>query len=232
MPADSRSWVMGGSIAMTMFLNAAVGASALIGGYAIVGMWRQRLYINGATATLLAALAFAATAGGEFVREGVRKPYSIRETLYSNSITPQQVAHLREVGCVSVDPFPLRDADSYPAAQLRLGALTYRNQCAVCHTESGVNGLTHLMGKWTPEQQRLNVAQLQWTKGFMPPFAGTPAELESLVQFVSWVCAGKPKEWRETHDEKQLAQIKQWMDEAGPGPAMHSRPVAAIEENP
>ena len=220
---------MGGSIAMTMFLNAAVGASALIGGYAIIGLLKQKLFINGATATLLAVLAFAATAGGEFVREGVRKPYSIRETLYSNSITPEQVAHLREVGCTSIDPFPLRDAASYPGDQLRMGALTFRNQCAVCHTESGVNGLTHLMGKWTLNQQRLNVAQLQWTKGFMPPFAGTPSELESLVQYVSWVSAGKPREWTETRDEKVLAQIKAWMDEAGPYPATRARPMAAAQ---
>lgn len=65
MPADSREWVLGGSVAMTLFLNAAVGASVLIGGYAVVGLWKQKLYINGATATLLLALAFGATAGGE-----------------------------------------------------------------------------------------------------------------------------------------------------------------------
>jgi hypothetical protein len=79
LPEDSRGWVMGGSIAMTMFLNLAVGASALIGGYVVVGLWKQRLTINGATATLLLALAFGASAGGEFVREGARKPYTIRE---------------------------------------------------------------------------------------------------------------------------------------------------------
>jgi mono/diheme cytochrome c family protein len=223
MPADSREWVLGGSVAMTLFLNAAVGASVLIGGYAVVGLWKQKLYINGATATLLLALAFGATAGGEFVREGVRKPYTIRDVLFSNAVTPEQVAHLREVGCTTDDPFPLRDADRYANDQLRTGALVFRSQCAVCHTVSGVNGLTHLMGAWSVDQQRMNVAKLQLTKGFMPPFAGTPAELEALVQFVRWEAADHPTSWAESGDAATFAEIKEWLDEAGTEPAPIAR---------
>jgi mono/diheme cytochrome c family protein len=223
MPADSREWVLGGSIAMTLFLNAAVGASVLIGGYAVVGLWRQKLYINGATATLLLALAFGATAGGEFVREGVRKPYTIRDVLFSNAVTPEQVAHLREVGCTTDDPFPLRDADRYANDQLRTGALVFRSQCAVCHTVSGVNGLTHLMGAWSVDQQRMNVAKLQLTKGFMPPFAGTAAELEALVQFVRWEAADHPASWGESRDAATFAEIAKWLDEAGTDPAPIAR---------
>jgi len=204
---------------MTMFLNLAVGASVLIGGYAVIGLWRQKLYINGATATLLLALAFGATAGGEFVREGVRKPYSIRSVLFSNSITLEQVGHLREVGCTTGDPFPLRDAPAFANDQLRIGALTFRNQCSVCHTVSGVNALTHLLGSWTLEQQRMNVAKLQWTKGFMPPFAGTPAELEALVQYVRWETLERPVEWPVSGEADVLGQIKAWLDDAGTRPA-------------
>jgi mono/diheme cytochrome c family protein len=224
MPADSREWVLGGSPAMTMFMNLAVGASVLIGGYVVIGLWRQKLYINGATATLLLALAFGATAGGEFVREGVRKPYSIRELLFSNSITPAEVARLRVVGCTTNDPFPLRDAAAYANHQLQIGALTYRNQCSVCHTVDGVNGLTHLMGSWAIDQQRMNVAKLQQTKGFMPPFSGTPQELEALVQYVRWESAGRPRPWEESRDGQVLAQIKAWLDEAGTRPAPERRP--------
>ena len=227
LPDDSREWVMGGSIAMTMFLNLAVGASALIGGYVVLGLWKQRLTINGATATLLLALAFGATAGGEFVREGARKPYTIREVLYSNAIEEGEVARLREIGCTTNDPYPLRE--TYPNAQLTKGALTFRNQCSICHTMSGVNSLEHLMGAWTLEQQRMNVAKLQWTKGFMPPFAGTPEELEALVQLVRWEHADRPSDFPESGDEKTLAQIAGWLEEAGPRPATEPRPVPVAE---
>ncbi len=225
-PADSRSWVLGGSVAMTLFLSLAAGASLLIGLYALVGLLIQRLTINGATATLLCALAFAATAGGEFVREGVRKPYTIRETLYANSIAPSEVAALRRSGSVAGDPYPLRDGESYPDDQVRLGARVFRFQCGVCHTLSGANGLVHLAGSWTPDQRRMNIAELQRTKPFMPPFAGNAAEVEALAQLIGWMEAGRPPSWPAAEDPETLQQIARWLEEAGtaPGSAARSLP--------
>ncbi len=226
-PRDSRVWVLGGSAAMTMFLMLAVGASLLIGLYAAIGLIRQKLDINGATATLLVALAFGATAGGEFVREGVRKPYTVRDTLYSNSMTQADVERLRRVGSVTRDPYPLRDAARYPNDQVRLGAKVYRFQCSVCHTLEGANGIVHLAGTWTAEQKRMNIAKLQRTKPFMPPFAGTAAELEALVQMLSWVKRGRPANWPLSNDPDTLAQIDRWLAEVGTAPGIARRAYRA-----
>lgn len=215
MPAQSRQWILGGSAAMTLFLNIAVAASVLVAAYAWIALWRQRLNINGATSTLLLVLAFAASAGGEFVREGVRKPYTIRQTLYSNSITPEKVAWLREHGSASIDPYPILDAGEYPNDQVLEGARVFRFQCSVCHTVSGVNGLIHLAGTWTDDQKRMNIAKLQFTKSFMPPFAGPAREVESLVQWINWQEAGKPDEWLASNDPAKLESIARWLDEAG-----------------
>jgi cytochrome bd-type quinol oxidase subunit 1 len=214
-PPDSRSWVMGGSAAMSLFFALGVGASLLIGVYSIFGLLRQQLFINGATALLLVSLAFAATAGGEFVREGVRKPYTIRHLLYSNAIAEDEVARLRERGCTTDDPYPLQNPDQYPNPQLAKGAQVYRNLCSVCHTIDGANGLTHLTNTWSHEQMRINIAKLQRTKPFMPPFAGNAEELEALVQWLRWQTQGKPKVWPEASDPAVLAQIETWLDEAG-----------------
>ncbi|MBL8890101.1 MAG: cytochrome c [Planctomycetaceae bacterium] len=214
LPVDSRQWVMGGSVAITLFMNIAVGASVLIAGYAIVGLYWQRLTINGATATLLLLLAFGATAGGEFVREGVRKPYTVRQTLYSNSMTPNQITEFRQVGSVTNDPYPLLNEERYPSEQIRLGAKVYRLQCSVCHTQHGVNGLTHLTATWTESQRRMNIAKLQHTKNFMPPFAGPPEEVEALVQWLAWVNAHEPSEWPISNDPDVLEQIAKWLHEA------------------
>ncbi|HTL52053.1 MAG TPA: c-type cytochrome [Planctomycetota bacterium] len=221
LPEDSREWVMGGSPAMSMFLAMSVGSSLLIGGYALIGLLRQRLYINGATATLLVVLAFGASAGGEFVREGVRKPYTVRGVLFSNSITPAMVADLRVSGSVTNDPYPLRDDADYPRYnnQLRLGAKVFRLQCSICHTYDGANGLSHLTGTWSADQMRMNIAQLQRTKAFMPPFAGSPEELEALVQLLRWRNAGRPDDWPVRHDPATLAQIQRWLDQVGPQPS-------------
>lgn len=227
-PEDSRSWVLGGSAAMTLFMMLAVFASLLIGLYAVIGLLRQRLYINVATATLLCTLAFGATAGGEFVREGVRKPFTVRETLYSNAITPEEVGRLRAAGSVTFDPYPVRDADRYPNDQLRTGAQVFRFQCAICHTLDGMNGLSHLAGSWTIDQKRMNIAKLQHTKPFMPPFAGNAEELEALVQFLTWTIRHAPADWPVSRDPAVIEQIQTWLNEAGTLPG-YSRHLAEKE---
>lgn len=217
-PEDSRRWVLGGSVPMNLFLGVAAGASLLVGGYAVVGILVRRLYVSGATATLLVALAFGATGAAEFVREGMRKPFTIREVLYSNAITPGEVARLREQGSVSADPYPLRDAARYPTAGLALGARVYRLQCSVCHTMEGMNGVVHLASGWTREQKRMNLSMLQRTKPFMPPFAGSAVELEALVGLLEWEAAGAPTAWSDADDPGALARVQAWLDEAGTEP--------------
>ena len=219
MPSDSRSWVLGGSPAMMLFFMISVGASLAIGGYALIGLWLQKLYINGATASLLLLLAFGATAGGEFVREGSRKPYTVRHVLYSNGIRPEEVAGLRVRGCVTDDPFPVIHEKQLPNETVTLGAKVFRRQCAVCHTMEGSNAVVHLTGSWDADQMRMNIAKLQQTKPFMPPFAGTAGELESLVQYIQWVHAKRPGSWPGTIDESNLPKIQRWLDEAGTAPA-------------
>jgi hypothetical protein len=220
MAPDSRSWVLGGSITMTMFLGMGVGSSLLIGIYALGGLWCRKLFINGFTAALLCALALVATAGGEFVREGVRKPYSIRYVLYSNSLRQDELEGLRKTGCVAHDPYPLRDRDSYPTDQLRDGAKVFRFQCSVCHTRHGANGLLELTRTWTDDQKRHNIAQLQRTKPFMPPFSGTAVELEALVQLLGWWRSGTPANWAVSADPATLGRIQDWLDEVGIRPGI------------
>jgi mono/diheme cytochrome c family protein len=218
-PEDSRSWLTGGSMPMMMFVGVAAGASLLIGGYVIVGLIVKRLYINVATATLLLALAFGATAAGEFVREGARKPFTVRGVLYSTSITPAEVETLRVRGAVAGDPYPLRDATRYANDQLRHGAKVHRALCDACHTLRGSNGILHLVATWSDDQLRLNIAKLQRTKGFMPPFAGNATDVEALVQLLRWERAGAPSAWPVSSDPATLAQIASWLDEAGTAPA-------------
>jgi hypothetical protein len=215
LPEDSRSWLLGGSIAMTMFVGMAAGATFLIGAYVVVGMVVKRLYVSAATAMLLLALAFGATAAGEFVREGARKPYTVRGVLYSNSITPGEVAAMRETGATANDPYPLRDVHRYPTEQLRRGAKVQRVLCDSCHTMKGANGLVELTRTWTDAQLRLNIAKLQRTKGFMPPFAGNADDVEALVQLIKWEREDNPNAWAAEHDPKHLEEIARWLEEAG-----------------
>ena len=77
-----------------------------------------------------------------------------------------------------------------------------------------------LTGTWTVEQKRLNIAQLQRTKPFMPPFAGNAAELEALVQLLGWWRAGTPPSWPVSADPAALGRIRTWLDEVGTTPGI------------
>ena len=63
--------------------------------------------------------------------------------------------------------------------------------------------------------QRLNIAKLQRTKGFMPPFAGNAEDVESLVQLLRWEIADAPAAWPPSTDPATLSQISKWLDEVG-----------------
>jgi mono/diheme cytochrome c family protein len=106
--------------------------------------------------------------------------------------------------------------------------LVFREQCSFCHTLGGVNSLPGLTKGWDSEMKRQNFAKLQKLKPFMPPFAGTPTELESLVQFVEWVEQGRPDHWSETANSQdhaeRLIRIRRWLNEAGTQPALIRTP--------
>jgi hypothetical protein len=98
----------------------------------------------------------------------------------------------------------------------------------VCHTVRGTNALVDLLGGWSMDQRRMNIAKLQWTKGFMPPFAGNAEELEALVQYLAWETVERPAEWPESRDPATISSIARWLDEAGVLPAPRAQ-IAASE---
>ena len=164
-----------------------------------------------------------ASMGGFFTYQEMLDNLDCRQVLYSNSISPHDVARLREVGCVVDDRYPMRSSETFPTSQLRLGGRVFRRQCSVCHTVEGTNGVAHLVGSWDIDQMRMNIAKLQQTKPFMPPFAGTAEELESLVQFICWRSADSPRVWPEVENVTVIGQIEDWLEEAGTEPGDFDR---------
>lgn len=65
----------------------------------------------------------------------------------------------------------------------------------------------------------------------MPPFAGTPEELEALVQLIGWIAAGRPTSWDLSHDGHVLDGIRRRMDEAGTGPGIPAATLAVHRRN-
>ena len=96
--------------------------------------------------------------------------------------------------------------EGYVLSPNLVGAKVERVLCDACHTMRGGNGLVHLTATWTDDQMRLNIAKLQRTKGFMPPFAGNADDVESLVQLLRWEIADAPGVWPSSNDPASLGR--------------------------
>jgi mono/diheme cytochrome c family protein len=191
LPADSRSLVFGGAIAMTLFFVFGVVASVFIGLYAYLGLIRGGLSVNLHTGFMLASLAVVATGSMEFVREGIRKPFVINSVMYSNQITPAEGKRINEEGFFAKDGsgrykyarFVAWDRDPAAMSAAQRGRLIFRGQCAACHVEGGANDLAPLVRGWSAETLDFTFARLHELKRFMPPFFGTEQDRADLVAY-------------------------------------------------
>ena len=186
-PEESRRYVTGASVPMTMFFALSALFSVLIAGTAIFTLLKRRPLFHIPGTVLLAVMAFCATGATEFVREGIRKPYVVHGVIYSNGIAHDEVRRLKRRGIESLDPWPLRDADRYPSRTVRNGRRVYRELCSSCHTPARMNGLLHLTAAWDREMLENNIEKLHRLKTFMPPFSGDDEDLEDIVAYLLWL---------------------------------------------
>lgn len=212
LPKDSRLFVSGGAIAMTLFMAFGLVVSLVIGFYAYFGMLRHKRYIDLETSLLLLAFAFVATGSMEFVREGVRKPYIVYGAMYSNGIPAagEMPRQIEEKGILVHTPFVLppgttvEDVQKWPLHEK--GALVYEAECRMCHEIDGFNPLRQLVDGKSRELLLAQMRELEeWA--FMPPFLGTEAEMKALVEFQVWLHRG------EEYEAPPAAYLKRSVDE-------------------
>jgi hypothetical protein len=100
-----------------------------------------------AVLTLLAAFTFLG--GYERVREGARKPFIIRDWMFSNGIRLDQVRRLNERGILATSGWVSRAAE---VGNLEAGEQIFRIQCSCCHTRDGYNSIRARLGAADPDR--------------------------------------------------------------------------------
>lgn len=153
-----------------------------------------------AMAGLLAAFAFFGSE--ERVREGARKPFVIRDFMFSNGILVSEIRDLNERGILSKARWAARESDGTPVS---MGRAVYRAQCQACHTVDGYLSMRKLVaapdadtlglildvlrsegdeyasGKYT-ERGHVTTQKLDYPA--MPPLVGTAQEIEALKAYL------------------------------------------------
>jgi mono/diheme cytochrome c family protein len=153
-----------------------------------------------AALTLLAAFTFFG--GYERLREGSRKPFVIRDVLFSNGIAVADIGKLDERGVLAQAQWAAREDDGTVIGK---GRAVFRAECAACHTIDGYmsirtriapvdadmlqgilatmreEGQEYVKGTYTHEG---HVATQNLDYPFMPPLVGTDAEVEALAAYL------------------------------------------------
>ncbi len=145
-------------------------------------------------AVLALLAAFALLGSYERLREGARKPFIIRDFMFSNGILVSEVDSLNRAGVLSKAKWAAHEAATTPVSR---GRAVFRAECASCHTLDGYLGIRTRTAAADAGTLTLLVTALRddgakWTatpRGkpdypLMPPFVGTDEELGALVAYL------------------------------------------------
>jgi cytochrome d ubiquinol oxidase subunit I len=153
------------------------------------------------TAVVALLVAFLFFGGYERLREGSRKPFVIRDFMFSNGVLVSEIPELNQRGILSKARWAAREA-SGPQAE---GKAVFRAECASCHTIDGylsirklvapvdpdmLNGILdtlHDQGKEYAAAGNLHNGHIATDKmdyPLMPPLVGTDGEVSALAGYL------------------------------------------------
>lgn len=180
------------------FLLWALAAYLLFALFALVVPRAQRWPV--AALTLLFAFAFFG--GYERLREGNRKPFVIRDYMFSNGILVSEIPALNAGGVLAKAQWAARDAGPDPVS---MGKAVFRAQCASCHTLDGYLSIRTIVAPVDPDMIAGILATMreegeEYESGtylhgghiatesldypYMPPLVGTDDEVEALQAYL------------------------------------------------
>ncbi len=129
-------------------------------------------------------LLIPATAQFARVREFSRKPYVINKYMYSNGLREEEIPFLSKVGAARYATWAWRGLDP-DEGKSALGHMLFRQQCSVCHTYRGINGIFGKQTVLSSEEATVRfLGTYHFSHPYMPPFAGTQEEKEALAKFL------------------------------------------------
>jgi mono/diheme cytochrome c family protein len=144
---------------------------------------------------LLAAFAFFG--GYERLREGARKPFVIRDHMFSNGVLVSEIAALNERGILAKAGWASFGTGDDPVGR---GRAVFRAQCASCHTLDGYLAIRPLVQQADDDMLAGILAVMKdqgasYTPGkptptetldypHMPPLVGTDEEVEALHSYL------------------------------------------------
>lgn len=198
LPEEARRLFLGakpliaslGSTRSLFFLSLLLSAALLLAALVF-----PRL-VNPLSAVVALLAGFAVLGSYERLREGARKPFVLRDQMFSNGVLVSEVDDLNRRGVLAKARWAATEpGQAVPAST---GRAVFRAQCSSCHTLDGYLSIRRIAEAFDRDTLVLFLSALRddgpkWKKRppdpkpdypFMPPFVGTDAEIEALATYL------------------------------------------------
>lgn len=180
LPEDIRSQMAGGNLALTNFFHYYILTGIILVIIAILFELIFYKYFNIVFAVVLLCVGMIAFSYFEFTRERARKPFLIRDYVYSNGIPLEFVEKLNTTGILEYANTILK---SRAQTDLQKGELIYTLECYSCHSINGFNSLRSKLEGLHAEDIYYIIDGIGYNP-LMPPFIGHDTEKRYLANFL------------------------------------------------
>ncbi|MGA1847310.1 cytochrome ubiquinol oxidase subunit I [Deferribacter abyssi] len=180
-PVDIREQFLGGNITLTNFFKYSGYITAIMGLLTLLFMFILSRYINIAIALIILIMGQISFGYYEFTRERARKPFVIRDYMYSNGIMLSEIEKLNKNGVLSKAKWANIKNEKN---MIKIGRAVFVSECKICHSINGFNALKPKIEGLEVEDIDAILMDLN-SNPLMPPFVGTDSEREALAKYLA-----------------------------------------------
>ncbi len=127
----------------------------------------------------------------EFMREGGRRPYIIRNYMYSNSIHTKDLASVQKQGVLKSAKW-VQEKKVTSDNLLQSGHELYNLLCLPCHSIGGpLNDIKKVTKNFTPWGLANMIGAIDRFHPYMPPFPGNRLEAKALAAYIATELNGR-----------------------------------------
>jgi len=191
LPPEVEQLIFEGMPEMQRFISGFILLSPLlvIGGILLIIRLPGKLTRSVAVIMLVLGLAYMGCF--EFIREGGRRPYILRNYMYSNSILTTDVHTVQQKGLLNKAKW-VRHKQLTPENRLEVGHDIYNILCLPCHSIGGpLNDIKELASVFSEQGLDAFLSGVETTHPYMPPFAGTDQERAALAHYIAYSLNGQ-----------------------------------------
>ncbi len=185
LPVDLQELIFANMPELTVFIKmfALVSPILVIGGLLMAVLRPQNIRRPVAGILLVVGLIYMGCF--EFIREGGRRPYIIRDYMYSTSILKADLAKVQAQGVLKSARWVV-SRQVTDENRMAAGREIFNLLCLSCHSLGGpLNDILPIAQRFSPSGMNAFLASMGKANRYMPPFAGNTEEREVLADYLT-----------------------------------------------